>query len=76
MKGTGAIEERKLEEVKKDAYPLPEGFKWVVVDLKSDIEIKEVYDLLVNNYVEDDDAMFRFDYSEQFIRWALLPQNY
>ena len=34
---------------------------------------KEVYDLLVQNYVEDDDAMFRFDYSVPFLRWALLP---
>ena len=35
----------------------------------------EVYDLLVKNYVEDDDAMFRFDYSIPFLRWALMPPN-
>jgi glycylpeptide N-tetradecanoyltransferase len=29
--------------------------------------------LLTNNYVEDDDAMFRFDYSVPFLRWALMP---
>jgi glycylpeptide N-tetradecanoyltransferase len=34
---------------------------------------KEIYDLLVQNYVEDDDAMFRFDYSIPFLRWALSP---
>lgn len=34
-----------------------------------------MYDLLVRNYVEDDDAMFRFDYSKDFLRWALLPPN-
>jgi glycylpeptide N-tetradecanoyltransferase len=28
---------------------------------------------LTRNYVEDDDAMFRFDYSVPFLRWALLP---
>jgi glycylpeptide N-tetradecanoyltransferase len=32
-------------------------------------QIKEVYDLLNQNYVEDDDNMFRFDYSMQFLRW-------
>ncbi len=32
----------------------------------------QVYTLLVENYVEDDDNMFRFDYSREFLRWALL----
>ena len=36
---------------------------------------EEVYDLLVKNYVEDDDAMFRFDYSIPFLRWALMPPS-
>jgi glycylpeptide N-tetradecanoyltransferase len=27
--------------------------------------------LLTRNYVEDDDAMFRFDYSIPFLKWAL-----
>ena len=29
--------------------------------------------LLNENYVEDDDAMFRFDYSMRFLTWALTP---
>lgn len=35
-----------------------------------------MYDLLVANYVEDDDNMFRFDYSIDFLRWALNPPGY
>lgn len=35
-----------------------------------------MYDLLTQNYVEDDDAMFRFDYSVPFLRWALTPPGY
>jgi len=35
-----------------------------------------VYDLLTQNYVEDDDNMFRFDYSIKFLQWALLPPGY
>jgi len=35
-----------------------------------------VYDLLTQNYVEDDDAMFRFDYSVKFLQWALTPPGY
>lgn len=36
-------------------------------------KLKEVYVLLNENYVEDDDNMFRFDYSSEFLRWALQP---
>ena len=34
-------------------------------------QIKEVYELLNANYVEDDDAMFRFDYSVAFLHWCV-----
>ena len=36
----------------------------------------EIYNLLTNNYVEDDENMFRFDYSKEFLRWALRPPAY
>ena len=29
----------------------------------------EIYTLLNRNYVEDDDNMFRFDYSREFLKW-------
>jgi len=32
--------------------------------------------LLTENYVEDDDNMFRFDYSTEFLEWALTPPGY
>jgi len=37
---------------------------------------EEVYQLLTHNYVEDDDAMFRFDYSRAFLTWALQPPGF
>jgi glycylpeptide N-tetradecanoyltransferase len=30
----------------------------------------EIYNLLTENYVEDDDNMFRFDYSREFLAWC------
>ena len=39
-------------------------------------QLKELYMLLNENYVEDDDNMFRFDYSPEFLRWALLPPGF
>ncbi len=32
--------------------------------------------MLAKNYVEDDDAMFRFDYKPEFLRWALTAPGY
>jgi len=32
--------------------------------------------LLNENYVEDDDNMFRFDYPPEFLQWALKPPNW
>jgi len=32
-------------------------------------QIKEVYNLLSLNYVEDDDASFRFQYTAEFLHW-------
>lgn len=35
------------------------------------LQNKEVYDLLSLNYVEDDDASFRFQYTADFLQWYL-----
>jgi glycylpeptide N-tetradecanoyltransferase len=32
--------------------------------------------LLTNNYVEDTEGSFRFDYSIDFLRWAICPPKY
>lgn len=37
---------------------------------------EEVYELLTNHYVEDDGGNFRFDYSKDFLKWALTPPGY
>ena len=36
-------------------------------------QIKEVYELLTHHYVEDMEAMFRFNYSEAFLNWYCIP---
>lgn len=54
---------------------MPAGFEWSNVSVESpdSPELTELYTLLTNNYVEDGDATFRFDYSVEFLRWALAP---
>lgn len=59
--------------MRPEPYRLPEGFAWCEVDMGDPAQAKEAYDLLNRNYVEDDDNMFRFDYSPAFLEWALTP---
>lgn len=61
---------------KPDPAPLKDGFEWCLVDLEVEEEVKELYDLLDNHYVEDADASFRFRYSVEFLRWALKPPGW
>jgi len=73
----GPIDEPKTPgDVRQEPYTLPTGFGWCEMDMKADKDAKEVYTLLNENYVEDDDNMFRFDYSINFLRWALMPPGY
>uniref|UniRef100_A0A182SF41 Glycylpeptide N-tetradecanoyltransferase n=1 Tax=Anopheles maculatus TaxID=74869 RepID=A0A182SF41_9DIPT len=69
-----AIEEDKpLSEIRQEPYALPDGFTWDTMNLNDPLQLKELYTLLNENYVEDDDAMFRFDYQQEFLQWALQP---
>lgn len=75
--GSGPIDEILTPaDVRQEPYTLPDQFEWVAVNVDDDAEAHEVYMLLSENYVEDDDSMFRFDYSVGFLRWALKPPNY
>ncbi|XP_057399746.1 glycylpeptide N-tetradecanoyltransferase 2 isoform X2 [Balaenoptera acutorostrata] len=62
----GAIEADK-ENVRQEPYSLPQGFMWDTLDLGNAEVLRELYTLLNENYVEDDDNMFRFDYSPEFL---------
>ncbi|KAF7363519.1 Glycylpeptide N-tetradecanoyltransferase [Mycena sanguinolenta] len=73
----GYIEPSKpREEVRQEPYPLPKDFEWSTLDINDPKQNKEVYDLLSLNYVEDEDASFRFQYSAEFLQWALKPPGY
>ncbi|XP_031214081.1 glycylpeptide N-tetradecanoyltransferase 2 isoform X2 [Mastomys coucha] len=71
----GAIEPDK-DNIRQEPYSLPQGFMWDTLDLSNAEVLKELYTLLNENYVEDDDNMFRFDYSPEFLLWALRPPGW
>lgn len=75
--GDGPIDVPKtVQDIRQEPYALPESFVWCECNIDDDHETQEVYTLLHNNYVEDDDAMFRFNYSPAFLKWALQPPGY
>mmetsp|Transcript_16506 Transcript_16506/g.22904 ORF Transcript_16506/g.22904 Transcript_16506/m.22904 type:complete len:427 (-) Transcript_16506:85-1365(-) len=73
----GPIDKPKtVDDIQKEPYNLPSGFEWSETDVDDPNVMLEVYTLLTENYVEDDDNMFRFDYSANFLQWALKPPGY
>ena len=48
-----------VTEVRQEEYTLPQGFHWDTLHLEDPLVLKELYVLLNENYVEDDDNMFR-----------------
>lgn len=72
-----AIDEIKtVEQIKQEPYKLPGGFEWCTLDVTEEAQLNELYDLLNMNYVEDEDEMFRFKYSKDFLNWAVMPPGY
>jgi len=51
--------------------PLPEHYEWGIIDLENPTQLEELYQLLLKNYLEDADALFRMAYSKEFLKWAL-----
>ncbi|XP_051273523.1 glycylpeptide N-tetradecanoyltransferase 1-like [Dicentrarchus labrax] len=62
--------------VRKEPYSLPQGFSWDILDLSSPTVLKELCTLLNENYMEEDDNTIKFDFSLEYLRWALQPPNW
>ncbi|TFB06968.1 Glycylpeptide N-tetradecanoyltransferase [Trichoderma ghanense] len=72
----GPLKIQTVDEIPKEPAPLVAGFEWVEMDLTNDDEIKEIYELLNGHYVEDDEAMFRFNYGPGILKWAMMPPGW
>jgi len=70
------VPNKTTDEIRAEPYNMPIGFEWSTLDIMDPEQREELYILLANNYVEDDDALFRFDYSKAFLEWALTPPGY
>ena len=59
------------EKLRLEPYQLPEGYEFVPFNIDNCDDLTDLYELLRENYVEDYDSLFRFDYSREFLLWAL-----
>jgi len=63
-------------DIQQEPYPLPDGYEWADLDVDDPEQLDAIYNLLREHYVEDDDNMFRFNYSKNFLLWALKPPGF
>jgi len=70
------VPDKSPSSIRQTPYNMPKGFEWSSLDINSPTDKTQIYELLANNYVEDDDCLFRFDYSSEFLTWALTPPEY
>ncbi|XP_071318718.1 glycylpeptide N-tetradecanoyltransferase 1-like [Trachinotus anak] len=62
--------------VRKEPYSLPQGFSWDTLDLSSHTVLNELRTLLNENYLEEDDNTIRFNFSLEYLQWALQLPNW
>ncbi|XP_065196244.1 glycylpeptide N-tetradecanoyltransferase 1-like [Sycon ciliatum] len=68
--------DKDVAEIRQQPLVLPAQFAWSNIDASDEAQLNDLYELLRDNYVEDDDMTFRFDYSREFLKWVLLPPGY
>lgn len=73
----GPIDQTKTpDDIPDSPLPLLKDFNWSTVDIEDSEQLEEVYQLLYEHYVEDQDETFRFKYSHDFFKWALKPPGW
>ncbi|XP_014826049.1 PREDICTED: glycylpeptide N-tetradecanoyltransferase 2-like isoform X1 [Poecilia mexicana] len=71
----GPVEEADAS-IRSEPCLLPQGFSWDTLDLSSPFVLGELRHLLNENYMEEDDNTIRFNFSPEYLLWALQPPNW
>ncbi|XP_053722138.1 glycylpeptide N-tetradecanoyltransferase 1-like [Synchiropus splendidus] len=66
----------KVASIREEPFSLPKGFSWDTLDLSDTTLLQELRTLLNDNYMEEDDNSIRFDFSLEYLQWALQPPNW
>ena len=70
----GEFENKTIDDIRKTPYDIPENFYWSTMDINNENDLNDIHKLLYNNYVSD--SQFKFNYSKEFLKWALTPKDY
>ena len=62
--------------IQTNPLSLPNNFAWCLLDLTTTDNLDDLYYLLRDHYVSDKDEKIRFNYSQDFLKWALYCPNY
>uniref|UniRef100_A0A6B2G5K1 Glycylpeptide N-tetradecanoyltransferase n=1 Tax=Myxobolus squamalis TaxID=59785 RepID=A0A6B2G5K1_MYXSQ len=63
-------------EISQTPITLPPGFEWCSIDIRDPLILREFFEFLEENYIEDSSSTFKLEYSEDVIRWALVQSGY
>ncbi len=63
-----------IKEVNNNEITLPKDLSWYNIDIDNIEELSMLYNFLRDHYVGNED--FRFNYSQEFLLWALNPPGY
>ncbi|KAJ7984423.1 hypothetical protein DPEC_G00354690 [Dallia pectoralis] len=62
--------------VRVKPYSLPQGFTWAPLHLGDLVVLEELCTFLNEHYMEEDDNTARFDFSPEYLLWALCPPGW
>jgi glycylpeptide N-tetradecanoyltransferase len=70
------IEIKKIDDINKLPYSLPDGYNWYTFNLNDDKDLDELYNFLFNYYVNNPEATKKFHYSKKLLKWFLCNNKY
>lgn len=71
-----SVQDAEMDNVQKDPFKLPTDFSWFNFDITNETELNNLYNFLLDYYVDDIDASKRFHYSKDTLKWFLMPKDY
>jgi glycylpeptide N-tetradecanoyltransferase len=65
-----------VNDIKKDPIKLVDKYHWYTIDLDNENDLNELYSFLLEYYVNNINAVFRFNYSKETLKWFLKPKTF
>ena len=71
-----SIENIDINTVRKEPFTLQEPFQWCDLDISNKTDLDLVYNFLFTYYCDDINDENKFHYSQEMLKWFLMPPNY